>query len=210
MLDPSVSLDRKSTLDHAEKSEKKESKKVDKELEHIFDEFVSQKLAREKSADKKSREFSQINLQARADHDSDLFAAKINGHFREEAELAKDRTDSTSDLDVNISRRTHTEVEEAHAEPADEKDASEAVEKLRTIISDMDAKRLSESDLLVSVEGQNGVKVNVAMVKTRQHTEIFVTSDSPQALDLISNQANRIERALKVSNQLKISLSVLS
>ena len=210
MLDPSVSLDRKSTLDHAEKSEKKESKKADKELETIFDEYMSDKVSREKSTEKQSRKFSQMSFQSRLDHETDFMAAKINGQIREDADQAKDRTDSTSVLDMSLSRSNHSGVQEPQSKSSDEKDASEAVEKLQTIIADMDAKRLSESDFLVSVEGKNGIKVNIAMVRTRQQTEIFVSSDSEQALDLISNQANRIERALKVSNELKVTLSVVS
>ena len=212
MLETSLSLDKKGTLEQTERHEKKEQKRVDRELEMIFDEFVSEKIARQKSNESKQAQARQISQLSRFEHKDDLAAAKVLGQFQEEAKTAKDRHDTAVDNGVTQSGISGLQQASVGTHESDESvpDQGEAVEKLKAVIAEMTSRQLSEGEMLVTIEGEHGVKVSVAMVKSGQHTDIFISSDSQKALEIIANQANAIENQLEMGSQQQISLSIVS
>lgn len=196
MKSGSVTFDKTSQVDSIERSSDKVEKKSDKDMEYIFDDFLSKKISREEQAEMLRKEKLHESAESRVKQALFNEYEKISGSDRQEEKVYKDKTDSDSDSDGRLSVAGMTNSFNQNVE-SDLHNSEQVVSKLEGLISKMTENGLSESNMIVRISGGGEVSIDVALTRSRGQTEVYISSQSKHALEMVSNQVGALERHIQ-------------
>ena len=209
MKSGSVSFDKNSQVDSIERSSDKADKKSDKDMELIFDDFLSKKMNREEQAEMLRKEKLFETSQNRAKHALTLEHEKQFGLYRQDEKSYKDKTDSDSQLSpsVQVGYQTSSQsMTDVQGSP----EAQDLVSKLEGMIQQMVSDNLSDSNMIVRVSGGGAATIDVALNRSQGQTEVLISSQSTQVLELISNQLNQLEQHMHQHGNQNVRVTVVS
>lgn len=204
MRSGSVSNEGKSgQIDNLE-SDDKADKKIDKDMELIFDDYLSKKMNREKQAEAQRKESIHNALSHNIGHKSVREQERIHGLHRDEQQEGKDVNDTRSEAVVGG-------VSNAQGESAavEIDDSTAVIEKLEGIINHMVSHNLSESNMQVRISGANEASVDLALSRSKGQVDVFISSQSKQALTLVSNQLGTLEEHMRQQGHRNVHISVI-
>lgn len=210
MKSGSVSFEKNSQVESIERSSDKAHKKSDKDMELIFDDFLSKKMSRENQAEMLRKEKLFESTQNRAKHALTMEQEKHLGLHRQDEKTYKDKTDSDSALSSSIGVGDQSSGKDmAGVQELSDIHAQDVVSKLEGMIQQMVSNDLSDSNMIVRVSGGGAASIDVALNRSQGQTEVFISSQSTQALELVSNQINLLEQHMQQQGNQNVRVTVV-
>lgn len=215
LINSNISFDEQNYIDKTSQSEKKEQKKIDQELEQLFDQQVVERVNREKKSDGMIREQLQKQLVKSFDDYNEQISSKQTTVVVD-AKQTKDLNDLRTDSYQQQVIAGQINQESAKLSEFSKDTGVDSVQRLAAVIQRMAAEGLSESSLQLQILTQGSASIDVALIKSRSstgqksHFDVLITSKSDKALDIISNQLTQLQAHLDKNQTHSINLKVIS